>query len=206
MARSIQQLSNTIPPTTGYPYGDIQNRSGATPGTPVDRAAYADHHQFWNRIFDVVNIAFNGLPDNDLPFPFGGGRQYNEVMAKYIDNNYRELIINVVQGGTSAPGYTQAKNNILDPLGFPMIPVPSRQSPGNYTLEFDPVPGKTYFLLYGQGTLSDATNDIEMTAKLSEGDLININTTFGGIASDGVLDHVLILREIDTQYYGLGDY
>jgi hypothetical protein len=206
MARSITQLQNTIPPGPNYQYGDIRDRAGATSGTPVDREGFADQFQFWNRLMDVVDIPFNGLPDNDAPFPLGDGRQFSEAVAKYVDNNYRELILKLSQTGTSNPGYVQVKNNILDPLGNPMIPVPVRTNPGLYYLEFDPVIGKDYMLIVSQGTLSDTTNDIVMTAKLAEGDLIRINTTLSGLASDGVLDHVIILREVDTQYYGLGDY
>ena len=64
MAIKLSNKPNTVAIDAEYPYGDIRNVVGATPGTPVSREVYADFHQFFERLMADTNTTHNNLPDN----------------------------------------------------------------------------------------------------------------------------------------------
>lgn len=64
MAIKLENKTNVMPPDGTYPYGDIKDNSGLNDGTPVNRAVYADLHQFFAKMLDASGIAANGLPEN----------------------------------------------------------------------------------------------------------------------------------------------
>ena len=80
MAIALASKTNTIPPSAAYPYGDIRDNDGTNNGTPVDRAVYADFHQFFARLLAEAGITANGLPDN-LPNTF----QYYLALLELTD-------------------------------------------------------------------------------------------------------------------------
>jgi len=60
----LQDKTNTMPPTSDYPFGDIRDDTGTGNGTPIDRQVYADIHQFFAKMFFESGITSNGLADN----------------------------------------------------------------------------------------------------------------------------------------------
>lgn len=66
MAIKLEDKLNTIPPDVTYPFGDIKDDPGDDTGTPVNRAVYADHHQFFAKLLDNSGIVINDLPDDDV--------------------------------------------------------------------------------------------------------------------------------------------
>ena len=65
MAYAITDKPNTESPSGDYPFGNIRDTVGATPGTPVNKLVYADFHQFFAKLMDLGQVTANGLPDND---------------------------------------------------------------------------------------------------------------------------------------------
>lgn len=65
MAIKLTDKPNTIAAGGDYPYGDIRDRDGLTPGTPVSREVYSDFHQFFERLMERAGVTHNGLPDNN---------------------------------------------------------------------------------------------------------------------------------------------
>lgn len=64
MAIALSAKQNVTAPGGDYPYGDIKDNDGTNNGTPVNRAVYADFHQFFARLLDQGGVTANGLPDN----------------------------------------------------------------------------------------------------------------------------------------------
>lgn len=106
MAIKLTDKPNTIAAGGDYPYGDIQDRDGLTPGTPVSREVYADFHQFFERIMDLTSTVHNGLPENSA-----NGFQYPQAVSKFCNpfNAYRARIS---QSGVSAPTASVNNNSI----------------------------------------------------------------------------------------------
>jgi Tfp pilus tip-associated adhesin PilY1 len=100
MAIKLTDKPNTIPPDSDYPYGDIRDRNGLIPGTPVSREVYADFHQFFERIMAMTNTAHNGLPENNV-----NGYQYPQAVFEFC-NPFVMYNVRLTQSGTSAPTAT----------------------------------------------------------------------------------------------------
>jgi hypothetical protein len=67
MARILELKTNASSANATYPYGNIEDDSGANDGVPVDKAVYSDFHQFFARLIDQANnpaVVINNLPDN----------------------------------------------------------------------------------------------------------------------------------------------
>lgn len=64
MAIKLTSKENTEGVSTAYPFGNIKDDSGAGDGTPVDKAVYADFHQFFEKLMNAAGITHNNLPDN----------------------------------------------------------------------------------------------------------------------------------------------
>lgn len=82
MAIGIENQSNIIAAgTAGYPNGDIKDRTGSTPGTPVNRKVYADIHQFFAKLLRLAGITANNTPDNET-----NGFQYITALEKFVNS------------------------------------------------------------------------------------------------------------------------
>lgn len=83
MAYSILAKPNVLPVSTTYPFGDIRDRIGTTPGTPGSRLVYADFHQFFAKLMDEAGVTPNDLPDNNV-----NGYQLISALKGYISNQF----------------------------------------------------------------------------------------------------------------------
>lgn len=79
MAIGIENQDNIIAPDATYPNGDIKDRSGSTPGTPVNRKVYADIHQFFAKLLRLATITANDTPDNEI-----NGFQYIDALEDFV--------------------------------------------------------------------------------------------------------------------------
>ena len=65
MAISITQKPNTSAPSDDFPLGNIKDRVGANPGTPVNTEVYGDFHQFFAQLMQQGGVTPNNVPDNE---------------------------------------------------------------------------------------------------------------------------------------------
>ena len=56
---------NTEAPSSDFPFGNIKDKIGSNPGTPVNKLVYGDMHQFFEKLMSVAGITANGLPESD---------------------------------------------------------------------------------------------------------------------------------------------
>ena len=61
----ITSKSNTSAPDGDYPFGNLKDKVGVNPGTPVDKELLADQAQFFEKIMDAAGLIANELPDNE---------------------------------------------------------------------------------------------------------------------------------------------
>lgn len=110
MAIKLTNKPNTSPVSGDYAYGDIRDRAGVTPGTPVSREVYADFHQFFERLMALGSVAHNNLPDNNT-----NGFQLIEALSNYMLSNvgYKRYYVQFQQSGTSAPTLNYIAKNEL---------------------------------------------------------------------------------------------
>lgn len=82
MSKGLENLVNTNPATSDYPWKDIKDDTGAGDGTPLDRISHADYHQTFRKLLALAGITPNNLPDNVT-----NGYQYvdafNKLYKKY---------------------------------------------------------------------------------------------------------------------------
>lgn len=64
MAIKLTSKANTVGVSATYPFGNIKDRVGSTPGTAVNTINHADFHQFFEKMMNEAGITHNGLPDN----------------------------------------------------------------------------------------------------------------------------------------------
>lgn len=107
MAYAITDKPNTEAVSADYPYGNIKDTVGATPGTPVNKLVYADFHQFFAKMMDWAEVTANGLADNDY-----SGFQLFEAFMKA--KPYKVYVAQVTQVGTAAPTFVIQENTIGD--------------------------------------------------------------------------------------------
>ncbi len=93
MAIPLKDKENVLPPSPGYPFGDILDDTGANDGTPVNRSVYADFHQFFAKLAFESGIVLNGVPDNE-----SNGFQYFEALSEF--KNKHEIARNGTFGLT----------------------------------------------------------------------------------------------------------
>jgi hypothetical protein len=65
MAISITSKPNTSAPSSDFPLGNIKDRVGANPGTPVNTEVYGDFHQFFAQLMQQGGVTPNNVPDNE---------------------------------------------------------------------------------------------------------------------------------------------
>lgn len=64
MAIKLTSKANTVGVSAAYPFGNIKDRVGSTPGTAVNTINHADFHQFFEKMMNYATVTHNGLPDN----------------------------------------------------------------------------------------------------------------------------------------------
>lgn len=195
MAIKLTSKPDTIPAGGDYPYGDIRDRVGLTPGTPVSRQVYADFHQFFERIMAISGVSHNGLPDND-----NNGWQLFEALIRVANGGRVQNSFTITQSGTSIPVITVFGDTILNPnWGTIFI---ERTGVGEYN--FYPNGGITgayaTMLIPNSGRWNlTSTQTVEM---IMRGERVYISTKNSGSPSDGILDnHPFIISELATQYF-----
>jgi hypothetical protein len=80
----LASKTNVTAPGGAFPYGNIKDNTGINDGTPVDKAVYADFHQFFARLVALSSITPNGLPEDVV-----NGFQYMEAFLD-MANSFRE--------------------------------------------------------------------------------------------------------------------
>jgi hypothetical protein len=93
MARDLENLPNVDAPSSDYPHGRIRDRSGSTPGTPVNEEVYGDMHQFFAKLLAEASVTPNNLPDNEY-----SGFQLFQALTDYIvllNGGLRRKVINI---------------------------------------------------------------------------------------------------------------
>lgn len=93
----LQDKLNAVPVSSTYPYGDIKDNSGSNDGTPVNRAVYADLHQFFEKMFAESGLTANNLPDNA-----DNGFQLFQSLITVGNKNFAEDIIKGLLGSYTA--------------------------------------------------------------------------------------------------------
>lgn len=93
MAIPLSSKTNTSGVTGEYPYGNIKDNTGVNDGTPINKAVYADFHQFFARLMAKATevdatFVYNNVPENAYD-----GFQYFEALrlainAKWQDPSY----------------------------------------------------------------------------------------------------------------------
>lgn len=62
---SLIDKPNTEAPSADFPFGNIKDKVGSNPGTPVNKLVYADMHQFFEKLMFESGVTPNGLPESD---------------------------------------------------------------------------------------------------------------------------------------------
>jgi hypothetical protein len=76
-----------------YPYGDVRNKAGATPGTLYNKEFMNDMVQFFERMFAVSGLVANGEFDNAT-----NGFQLFESLMTVIPKKYVKQVSSVFDG------------------------------------------------------------------------------------------------------------
>lgn len=77
--RKLRNKTNTIPPTTTYPWGRIKDNPGDNTGSPVNEQSLGDMHQFFEQLMKDGNLTPNDLPENEY-----SGFQLNTALGNFI--------------------------------------------------------------------------------------------------------------------------
>ena len=56
---------NTQAPDSDFPFGNIKDKVGSNPGTPLNKLVYADMHQFFEKLMFEAGVTPNGLPESE---------------------------------------------------------------------------------------------------------------------------------------------
>jgi hypothetical protein len=184
MAVKLTSKPNTIPPNADYPFGDIRDRDGITPGTPVSREVYADMHQFFERLMFRTDTIHNDLPDNDY-----SGFQLFEAFVNAIRSPFRSCVIALAQTSTSPPSLDVVHDTFPFASGF----TANRTGVGRYTVTAS-LPGFTSFnnlqIIPSAGD-PFASEDCTFNVEVCNG-IIFIETRFEGNLTDGLLSRFII--------------
>lgn len=97
MARGLANYPNIIPPDSDYPDGQIKDRDGVTPGTPVNQETNADIHQFFAKLMREAGITPNGVLDNEY-----SGNQLWEALDS-LNSGLRTKVINIGAWDMTSP-------------------------------------------------------------------------------------------------------
>lgn len=183
--KRLATKANTIPPNSDYPYGDIRDRVGTTPGTQVNRINHADFHQFFEKMFAESGLTANNLPDNET----NGFQLYQALFKVAIRKS--QLVVRLTQTGTSNPVVTLLYND----FGITSITC-TRLFAGSYRLQipggFDSIPGIMLIPNTGVATMTVSST---ISPVLANG-YVYINTNDGTTDVDGILTDYTVVLEV----------
>lgn len=96
MAIKLEDKQNVTAPDAAFPFGDVKDNSGASDGTPLDRAVLSDYIQFFAKMLDASGVVANGLLESETD-----GFQYFEALQKlFVQSELgNQLITKVVEIG-----------------------------------------------------------------------------------------------------------
>jgi hypothetical protein len=187
MAIKLTSKPNTSPIDGDYPYGDIRDRDGLTPGTPVSKEVYADFHQFFERLMDRTSTTHNNLPDNDY-----NGFQLYEAFIKACTNErlYKRYYVTLFQTGTANPGfpaYTAANDLGSSPQWI-------RTATGTYRLTLTGAfPDATKILSVIGGMANGAVGELVRT---DANNITILTRDASGTLTDGLLQNTTLKIDI----------
>jgi hypothetical protein len=98
MAIPLASKLNVEAPSGAFPYGNIKDNPGDNTGTAVNKAVYADFHQFFAKMFAESGLVYNNLPDNAT-----NTFQYWEALKKLFGGSSSTTIPTIL---TTNPGAT----------------------------------------------------------------------------------------------------
>ncbi len=92
MAIKLINKTNTTGATGEFPYGNIRDNDGTNNGTPVNKAVYADFHQFFAHMFEqakkvLVTFDYNNQPENAYD-----GFQYFDAFRLAINGAWQDPV------------------------------------------------------------------------------------------------------------------
>jgi hypothetical protein len=200
MAIKLTDKPDTMAPDSDYPYGDIRDRNGLTPGTPVSREVYADFHQFFERLMDKAGVTHNGLPDNDY-----SGFQLFESLVRLMNEFDLDLIFRISQSGTGnpTPGAPE-KNN----FGFVPPFTATRSGAGTYTVTIPGLgavaPALSASWICIQSGIPNGTPGSYVRWGLDDDDIWIRTYNSSGTLADSILDDYVIFLRLSKNYLSAG--
>jgi len=116
LLKNQPNVNNSDP--TNYPFGRIQNNTGAGNGTPVNEQIYGDIHVTIAKAMDLYGIIGNDLPDNEVI-----GYQILDAFIALASKNDFVLPLSVSGGIIQVPiklGYMKENEQVVCKAGFDM--------------------------------------------------------------------------------------
>lgn len=189
MAVDLKNKENVEPVNGEYPYSNIKDDTGANDGTPVNKAVYADFHQFFARLMAIAKVNYPSFNYNNLPENAYDGFQYFEALLK--TRPYKVYTAKLTQAGTAAP--TATILNDSDTLKPGSTITWTRNSIGQYfgTLTGAFPGAKTWCMLSG---LDGASPSVTGFVRIMSDNFIRIDTydAATGLPQDGSLTDTAI--------------
>ncbi len=187
--KRLQNKTNVDAPSIDWPFGDLNDDSGANDGTPVDKELITDIQQTFEKIFDASGLTANGLPDNAT-----NGFQLYEALREVIKP------YDVIQGFIDDAGFTETLNETGETITF------NRVGNGDYELNITNnayTADKTGVLIAGDIAEQGATDFKLLGAKVVSTSKIRVTymtcffTTTNTLAGTNINDKRYIEIRID---------
>jgi hypothetical protein len=165
MAIALEDKQNVNPADGDFLYGDVRDKTPSVSGTRWDRETMSDYIQFFHRMMDEADLAYNGLLDND-----SNGWQFYEAFRK-LTKPYKVYAALISQSSTGSPTATVLVNQLSG------TPVWSYDATGQYLLTLSnefPI-AKTAVIIQEKRKIGAATPDF-ITATRTTDSVITVNT------------------------------
>ena len=195
MAIKLSDKPNTETPDVDYEFGNIRDRVGTTPGTPVSTEVYADFHQFFERLMQKAEITHNGLPDNST-----NEYQLVKAFARLANGNSFSNIYSIDQNGTSNPTINSiTQTNLLPFTGVSAV----RTGAGDYEISFTPSLATAdglpiaIMLVASSGQASSSLGET-IDCRMNNGKIL-ITTQMAGLPTDSILDNYVFELKLISQ-------
>ena len=98
MAKILENLPNATAPDATEPFGNILDKVGATPGTPVNKETVSDFYQFFARLPGLLGRTYNDLPENAV-----NGFEMVDMLAEFITARSNTVMIAETAAAAVAP-------------------------------------------------------------------------------------------------------
>ena len=180
---------NVEPVNGEFPYSNIKDDDGSNNGTPVNKAVYADFHQFFARLMALAKVDYPSFDYNDVPENAYDGWQYIEALLKV--RPYKVYTAKMTQVGAAAPtAFIMPDGNTIGTIVW------TRNSAGNYTGALaNAFPGlKTWCMISG---LDGATPSVTGFIRILNDNAITIRTNdaaTGTAQDDSLTDTAIEIR------------